>query len=149
MQTRQIALPIAATALIALLANGCGMDPTTPPDPPAGGQSYVLDYNVFAAEIDTILTEHGCDNLSCHGGGIRGTFQLSPYNDNDVDLDYAQVSLQVRGDDPGASLLLTKPLAEAAGGTAHAASSTQYGFTSVDDPDYQAILAWIEAGEYQ
>ncbi len=62
----------------ALVANGCDVSSPREPDPPGGGQSYVLDYDVFVTEIDTILTAQGCDNLNCHGGGIRGTFELSP-----------------------------------------------------------------------
>lgn len=101
---------------------------------------------MFAAQIDTILTAKGCDNLNCHGGGIRGTFELSPVTDKNVRLDFDQSSLQVDGTDPAASTLLTKPLDPAAGGTAHGGGSF---FASTDDPDYQAILAWIRAGEYQ
>lgn len=134
---------------VLVLVTGCDMAPTPDPPPPSGGRAYVLDYEVFAAEIDTILTAHGCDNLSCHGGGIRGTFQLSPANDKDVDMDFTQVSLQVDAADPPASPVLAKPLAPEAGGVAHAADSGLFGFTSTGDPHYLAILAWIEAGEYQ
>ncbi len=128
---------------------GCGLAPTDDPDPPTGGREYVLDYDVFATEIDTILTSHGCDNTFCHGGGFRGSFRLSPDTDKDVDLDFAQVGYQIYPDDPAASRLLLKPLAESAGGIAHTASSQQYGFTTTNDPDYQAILTWIEPGEYR
>jgi hypothetical protein len=110
---------------------------------------YVLDYDVFAASIDSLLTARGCDNLSCHGGGIRGTFQLSPSDDKDVAMDFAQVALQVDGGSPEQSLLLVKPLAEDAGGAAHAATAPLSIFDSVGDPDYQTILAWIQAGEFR
>lgn len=140
---------LAAAGLISATASsGCGISsPSDNPPPPSGGQAYVLDYNVFATQIDSMLTERGCDNLSCHGGGIRGTFQLSPSNDKDVALDFVQVSLQVNPNAPEDSPILVKPLAEAAGGVAHTADSAQFGFLSVDDPIYQAVLAWIEAGE--
>jgi len=117
------------------------------PDPPTGGREYVLDYDVFAADIDTILTAHGCDNLSCHGGGIRGTFELSPAGDKNVGMDFVQAGYQVNADDPAASRLLMKPLDEAAGGTAHTAQNG--GWSSTSDSDYRAILAWIEAGVYR
>jgi len=137
-------------AVYALLAAGCGVTTPEPdPPPPGGGNTYVLDYDVFVADIDPILTARGCDDLSCHGGGIRGTFQLSPSADNDVDMDFAQSRLQVDGDLPDASLLLMKPLAEGAGGLAHAASAPLSTFDSVTDPDYLTILAWIDAGEYR
>jgi len=136
-----------AAAGSAGISIGCDTAPTSGPEPPSGGRQYVLDYGVFAAAIDTILTARGCDDASCHGGGIRGTFQLSPSMDKDVDLDFAQASLQVDPSSPAASPLLRKPLAEAAGGAAHAARPET--FSTTDDPDYQAILAWIEAGEYR
>jgi hypothetical protein len=124
-----------------------GCDAPIEPKPPTGGQAYVMDYDSFAVRIDPILTAHGCDIVACHGGGIRGTFALSPSTDKDIVLDFNQASLQVNPSNPSASPLLLKPLAEAAGGVAHAAPFDA--FASTDDPDYQAILAWIEAGEYQ
>jgi hypothetical protein len=108
-----------------------------------------MDYTEFATVVDPILTAHGCDDVSCHGGGIRGTFELSPANDKDTNLDFAQACLQVNPADPEASPLLAKALAGAAGGTAHAGDSPSVSFPSRDDPDYQTILAWILAGEYQ
>lgn len=133
------------TMALAVCLVGCR---TASPDPaaPSGGQDYVLDYAVFATAVDSILTEKGCDNVSCHGGGIRGTFELSPNTDKDIDLDYEQASLQVNASDPEASPLLVKPLAESAGGVAHAGQDF---FLSTSDPDYQTILSWIEAGEYR
>jgi hypothetical protein len=135
--------------LLAGLTALCGCesaDPGTPP-PVAGGQEFILDEAVFAATVNPILTRKGCDNLACHGGGLRGSLQLSPFNDKNVDFDFEQVSRQLNPLDPEASSILTKPLAQAAGGAVHTAPSEQYGFMTTDDPDYQAILAWIQAGE--
>jgi hypothetical protein len=87
-----------------------------------------------------------CDNLTCHGGGIRGTFELSPSGDKDVAFDFAQARLQVNGNDPVSSPLIMKPLAPECGGPGHAGG---FVFTELDNPDYLAILAWIEAGEYR
>ncbi len=140
---------IGLITLYPLVLGGCKTASTTDPEPPSGGRAYVMDYDVFVAQIDPILTARGCDNISCHGGGFRGTFRLSPDGDKDVDLDYFQVGMQVEPADPAASRLLVKPLAEVAGGVVHTASSEQYGFMSTGDPNYQAILAWIEAGEYR
>ena len=125
------------------------MAETTDPQAPSGGEEYILDYGIFAAQIDSILSDRGCDTMACHGGGIRGTFQLSPETDKDVDLDFAQASLQVNPEDPAASPLLTKPLAEWAGGLVHTADTKQSGLLTTNDAGYQAILAWIEAGEYR
>ena len=133
--------------LLSTVVSGCEMASIEDPDPPTGGREYILDYDVFAAEIDAILTAHGCDNLSCHGGGIRGTFELSPAGDKDVAMDFVQVGYQVDADDPAASRLLMKPLDEAGGGSAHTAQSG--GWPSTSDPDYRSILAWIETGVYR
>ena len=138
---------IGLITLYLVVLGGCDTASTTDPEPPSGGRAYVMDYDVFVTQIDPILTAQGCDNVSCHGGGFRGTFRLSPDGDKDVDLDYFQVGMQVDPADPAASRLLVKPLDEAAGGVAHAAQSAAFGSTG--DPNYQAILAWIEAGEYR
>jgi len=140
---------IGLITLYVVVLGGCDIASTDDPEPPTGGREFVLDYDVFVSEIDSILTSRGCDNISCHGGGFRGSFRLSPDMDKDVDLDFFQVGLQVDPTNPAASLLLTKPLAEAAGGLIHTARSGQSSFASTDDPDYQAILAWIEMGEYR
>ena len=133
------------TALLAM-AGACEKASPNDPDPPSGGERYVLDYNVFATQIDPIMTTLGCDDVNCHGGGIRGTFALSPESDKDVAFDFAQASLQVSPQNPPASALVAKPLDEACGGVGHGGGSF---FHSLDDPDYLAMLAWIEAGEYQ
>jgi hypothetical protein len=142
-----VAAFLACCAVVCVCAlNGCS-GPTAGPEPPSGGRAFVLDYNTFATVIDPILTAQGCDNVACHGGGIRGTFELSPNTQKNLSLDFSQASLQVTPTDFAASPLLMKPLAESAGGAAHAATPAQ--FASTDDPDYQAILSWIEAGVYR
>jgi len=142
---RGIVVSVLAVVVFAIAQSGCS-SPTTGPEPPSGGARYVLDYNAFATQIDSILTAKNCDNLACHGGGIRGTFELSPVTAKDIDLDFAQASLQVSPTDPASSPLLVKPLDEAAGGVIHTGGT---GFMSTGDPGYQAILAWIESGQYE
>ena len=127
----------------------CISSPDDSKDPVAGGARYVLDEAVFATVVDSILTARGCDVVACHGGGIRGTFALSPNTDKDVDFDFQQASLQVNGADPSSSPLLMKPLDEAAGGSSHAASAQQSGFATTAEAGYQAILAWVQDGEYE
>ncbi|MCK5618540.1 MAG: hypothetical protein KAJ17_04030 [Candidatus Krumholzibacteria bacterium] len=149
MRTSKMHFVTIGSLTLTFIVASCEMASNTDPEPPTGGRKYAMDYNLFAAEIDTILTAHGCDNDYCHGGGIRGTFQLSPTTDKDIHFDFLQVSLQVTPADPAGSPLLVKPLAESSGGIAHTADSSRYGFLSTGDPHYQAILAWIEAGEYR
>lgn len=135
---------MAAFALLGVLA--CEKASPNDPDPPGGGQNYVMSYNEFTTTIDPMLSQLGCDNLNCHGGGIRGTFELSPPNDNDPSFDYEQASLQVFPPNPMESPLVMKPLAAECGGANHAGGSF---FFSLDDPDYVAMLTWIENGEYR
>lgn len=111
------------------------------PDPPGGGTHFTLDYARFVDEVEPILARRGCAAVGdCHGGGVRGTFALSPLDARDPAYDFAQASLQVDGYHPVESPLLTKPLALAAGGSPHAAKP----FTDRDDLDFVALEAWVE-----
>ena len=138
-----------ALLLIAVVLGGCSDASPGDPAPPSGGREYVLDVEAYGTVIAPVLTGKGCDNLACHGGGLRGTFQLSPFDDKDLAYDFDQVALHVDPADPAASSLLMKPLDMAAGGDVHTADSENFGFMSTGDPDYQAILNWIEEGEYR
>lgn len=139
-------LPMAALA-VGLAAVGCESPTAVVDDGRAGGgETYVLDYDTFAATVQPIFVAKGCKAAgNCHGGGIRGTFELSPETDSDPTFDFEQAVLQVNGYDHANSPLLTKPLEEAAGGEPH----NHEVFASTDDPDYQAILAWIDQGEFR
>ena len=142
---------IRTTAIVLLAgiatAGGCKSADPGSSAPPTGGQEFILDEAVFADAIDPIFTAKGCDNLSCHGGGLRGSFELSPFDDKDVGFDFEQVRRQLNPQHPESSSILTKPLATAEGGAVHTAPAQPYGFTTRDDLDYQTILAWIQAGE--
>jgi len=127
---------------LAALHTGCS-SPTAPPDPPGGGTVPSLSFEAFEQSIEPILARQGSDaGGDCHGGGIRGSLALSPRAAKDTRFDFDQVALQVSATSPTASPILTEPLAVAAGGTAHGIEP----FASTDDPDYQAILAWIVQG---
>lgn len=127
----------------------CGCDTAPPGDPaaPTGGREFVLDQAAYTATVAPILTTKGCDNIACHGGGLRGSFELSPVDDKDYDFDFTQVTRQLNPLQPETSSLLTKPLAIPAGGVVHTAPSEEFGFMTTADPDYQSILGWIESGE--
>ncbi len=142
----RLPLPVAALA-VSLTVAACE-SPTRVDDngPAGGGDTYVLDFVTFNATVQPILVAQGCKAAgNCHGGGIRGTFELSPENDSDPQFDFEQAVLQVNGYDHTNSPLLTKPLEEAAGGEPH----NHEVFTDTNDPDYQAILDWIGQGEFQ
>lgn len=136
-----------AVALIALpgVLHGCN-SPTAPPVPPGGGQSLTLSFEEFEQNVEPVLVRQGCDATGdCHGGGIRGSFQLSPPGAKDTRFDFDQAVLQVAAGSRETSPILTEPLALAAGGTPHGVKP----FDSTSDPDYQALLQWILNGVAQ
>jgi hypothetical protein len=124
------------------VVQGCST-PTEPPKPPSGGQRIVLSYTEFQQSVEPVLQQYGCDATGdCHGGGIRGTLELSPPSAKDPQFDFDQVSLQVWVAQPDSSPILTRPLAMDAGGTPHAVKP----FATTSDPDYQTIQHWIHDG---
>ena len=146
---RRIRRTIAPLALVLSVlpgvVQGCS-SPTAPPDPPSGGQTLTLDFTQFEQTVEPVLMAQGCDATGdCHGGGIRGSLELSPPGAKDARFDFDQVVLQVSASNRNASPILTEPLALAAGGTPHSVKP----FASTSDADYQAILAWIMAGVTQ
>ncbi|HKW14553.1 MAG TPA: hypothetical protein VJS69_08725 [Candidatus Krumholzibacteria bacterium] len=135
-----------ACALLGLCLGACDHASPTDPVPPSGGQTYVLSYDKFSANVEPVLASLGCDNMNCHGGGIRGTFQLSPPNDKNAHYDFTQACMQVTGSDPKDSPLVLKPLAAECGGATHGGGSF---FFSLDDPNYMAMLQWAESGSFK
>lgn len=133
----------ALTCIVWVLA-GCS-SPAEPPAPPGGGARYVLDYPTFQSSVAPVFAAYGCNAMQCHGGGIRGTFELSPEGARDPAFDFEQAKLQVNGYDPPASALLVQPLAESAGGLPHPWEP----FDSVNHPGYRAIEDWILAGGFE
>jgi hypothetical protein len=120
---------------------GCA-SPVAPPAPPGGGTTTHLDFASFASAIEPMLVAHGCDaEGDCHGGGIRGTLQLSPPSAKNARYDYDQVVLQVTPADPDHSPILTRPLEIAAGGTAHPLKV----FADTSDVEYRALRSWVRA----
>ena len=136
----------ATLSFCVLLCAGCGEDSGTTAPIAGGGEEFVLDAALYASVVAPIIIAKGCDaEGDCHGGGIRGSFQLSPRNSKDSDFDFVQVALQVNGYDPANSPILTEPLAAGNGATAHAFEP----FADDSDPDYVSILNWILSGEFQ
>jgi len=106
----------------------------------------VLSYPMFAQTVSPALERRGCSATGdCHGGGIRGSFQLSPPTAKDIAFDFDQAILQVSAAHRDSSPILTEPLALSAGGTPHSFKP----FASQADTDYQAIRGWIRAGVVQ
>jgi hypothetical protein len=130
--------------LLALPAglHGCS-SPVAPPPPPGGGQTLDLSFEQFQTAVEPVLVRQGCDAVGdCHGGGIRGSLELSPPGAKDARFDFDQVVLQVSASLPDSSAILTEPLALEAGGTPHSFKP----FASRGDADFQAIQQWIQDG---
>jgi hypothetical protein len=132
--------------VVALLPAACGSQSTTAPAPPHRAPAYVMSHDEFVAAVAPVLSKHGCDNASCHGGSTTLEFRLSPRDAKDLSFDFAQACRQVYPSNPAESPLLMKPLAEECGGNSHAGGAYFYSF---EDPDYVAMLTWIEKGEYR
>lgn len=138
---RAAALGVALCVLPAVI-HGCSA-PTAPIEPPGGGQSSHLSFEQFEANVEPVLARHGCDaGGDCHGGGIRGSLELSPAGAKNVRFDFDQVSQQISITSPDSSAILREPLALDAGGTPHPFKA----FASVSDSEYLAIRAWILDG---
>lgn len=140
-----LTLDLTLALALALGAGGCRPASPSAPNPPGGGATWVFDRARFDAEVAPVLGARGCDAVECHGGGIRGTFALSPAGDKDLGFDFAQARLQADPADAASSALLRKPLAVTAGGSAHAGDAEGGIFATTADSDYQVILAWIAA----
>src|SRR5262245_49178678 len=137
--TRRAASWMLVVCTLPGVVHGCST-PTEPPPPPGGGQTLNLSYEQFAQDVEPVLVQHGCDaGGDCHGGGIRGSLELSPQGAKDIRFDFDQVALQVSAADPERSPILTEPLANAAGGTTHGVKA----FPDTTDPGYQTIRGWI------
>ena len=102
-----------------------------------------LSFAGFQQTVEPVLSRQGCDaGGDCHGGGIRGSLELSPAGAKDAQFDFEQVSQQVWVSEPDSSPVLTRPLALAAGGTPHPYKP----FASRSDSDFVTIRNWIMAG---
>ena len=135
--------PVALAFLALPAALYACQSPTAPPAPPGGGQVLTLDFNEFQQNVEPALIRRGCDATGdCHGGGIRGTFELAPPGAKDPRFDFDQASLQVTIAPRESSAILRMPLALAAGGAPHPYKP----FADTSDSDYVAILKWVRDG---
>lgn len=141
---RAASLMVASLALPGVL-HGCSA-PTAPAPPPGGGATLSLSFDAFVQSVEPVLVAQGCDAAGdCHGGGIRGSLELSPPGAKNTRFDFDQVVLQVSASAPDRSPILTEPLDLAAGGTPHPVKA----FASTGDAGYDAIRSWIMAGVMQ
>lgn len=136
---------------------GCQSDLTDPAPLPA------LDEPYFRCRVQPILTK-SCGALACHGDAKRffrvfGRNRLRSEGTEEQRnafmraeeraFNFNSARAMVDANDPDASLLLLKPLEQAAGGFYHGA--TLYGMADVypnrDDPDHKTLTAWVNGAK--
>lgn len=148
-----IRLPI----VVVLVAGACQADLDAPREPAS------LDRAYFDCRVQPVLTKN-CAQLACHGAPDPRARYFRIYGRNRLRIDPneagrdAVLSLDERAHnydaaralvdplDPGASLLLKKPLEASTGGFFHR-GATLFGavnvFATPDDPEYQTIADWV------
>lgn len=123
-----------------------------------------LDEAFFRCRVQPVLTKN-CSALACHGDGRRylrlfgrnrlrfgGTeAQRNAFTrDTERAANFNAARAFVDPEHPEESLLLLKPLDQAAGGVYHG-GATRYGkgdvFRNGDDPDYKVLVSWVQGGK--
>lgn len=123
--------------------------------PPEAVEMPLGDPALFAEAAQPVLAS--CANPACHGDPGRplevyaehlhrldpdDTWRDLPLTSEEVWLNQCRASAFVVAlDDPEDSEILTKPLAPEAGGVAHGGGTW---FSDPANPDYQALLSWID-----
>jgi hypothetical protein len=119
-----------------------------------------LDRPFFDCRVQPVLTKY-CAALACHGDSKR-YFKLFARNRLRIAGDEPERNVFMRAEErqhnydaarafvdraaPDRSLLLMKPLDEAAGGAFHVGANLYKAgdvFAGTDDPDYQVLAQWI------
>jgi hypothetical protein len=140
----------AGLLLCACLSSSCALD----------GELEIAqrDFDQFRDEVYPVLMRD-CAFHTCHGnaerfyrisGSARGRLDpmrkaLAETQPEEVELSYRRSLAMINARDPGASLLLRKPLAPAVGGAGHLGTDS-FGrdvFESDTDPDYLVIAKWV------
>jgi hypothetical protein len=140
---------------LAVVGGGCGKE--VPTSEQASGSTHCVRY--YAQCIDPIFhaalpgTGLSCSGqgLGCHvivdtGGGTQegsgGRFKVYRFPADDSQHTSNFISAHNMTLAGAASLLLTKPLAESAGGVSHGGGEL---FANTSDPDYLHIRFWAES----
>jgi hypothetical protein len=148
------ALAGVALAAAAAFAAACQKDLDAPLEPAA------LDRPFFDCRVQPVLTKN-CAALACHGAPgryfkvfARNRLRLTgPESERNVFMraeerahNFNAARAFVDLEEPSRSLLLTKPLDQAAGGAFHVGATLFKAgdvFATTEDPDYQVLAQWI------
>ena len=109
----------------------------------------LLDYDVFKAKVQPILTAPRAGNARCsawHTRGAGGYLEPMPpgstaYTEDQSRRNFERVSRLVVPGEPLKSILLTNPLATDAGGSAWHEGGKHW--MSQNDPEWQTLAAWV------
>jgi hypothetical protein len=136
------------TAIVLFLLTWFGLGPQSPAasTPPARA---ALDFDVFKTRVQPIFLHKRQGLARCYVCHSQGTpFRLQPlspgattWTDEESRRNFEAASRLVNPANPTATLLLRMPLAAEAGGMAFHPGGKHW--TSTDDPEYQAIAAWV------
>jgi hypothetical protein len=114
--------------------------------------AQALDYQIYKTTVEPIFlkkrpTHARC--VVCHAAASHA-FRLelldpgaTSWTDAQSRKNFETVSHLVKPGEPLSSILLIQPLAHAAGGAEFHSGGRQ--FASQDDPDWQAMEAWVKA----
>ncbi len=94
----------------------------------------------FAASVNPDFTSLGCTIAGCHGGT-----QIPVLKDGAAEVMNNFMHAKTEATNGATSLLLTKPLAVAAGGVTHTGGNGF--FASTQDAKYKVWLAWVTGGQ--
>lgn len=142
------------------LENGAtenGLKPPTPPQTGNGACSHAIppgftksafvnamtqgSYDAFKAQVQPILTTHGCNAASCHGAPQSDFYITCGEGDDELAFNFSQAWSFVNNPVED-SQLLRIPLAAGAGGRGHTGGDQ---FASTSDTDYATIRTWAQA----
>ena len=112
-----------------------------------------LDFEVFKARVQPVFLQKRKGLARCYACHSQGTpFRLQPlpagsssWTDEESRLNFEAVRRLVVPGRPQASRLLTMPLAAEAGGVAFHPGGKHW--TSQDDPEWQALAAWVRGAK--
>jgi WD40 repeat protein len=96
-------------------------------------------FDMFKAQVQPILTRHGCNAASCHGAPQSDFYITCGADDNQLAFNFSQAWGMVNGTATDDSQLLRVPLARLAGGRGHTGGDQ---FPAIDDTEFVTVKTW-------
>jgi hypothetical protein len=113
-----------------------------------------LDFDVYRTRVEPIFSKQRegharcvvCHSESNHAFKLQAWGrQTKAFTEEQSRLNFQMISKLVTPGNPERSILLLHPLAKEAGGDEFHSGGRQ--FQSMDDPDWQAIAAWVRGAK--